>query len=85
MAYGTDLTDLSQRGGLHRSDPRGSQARRTAQLPTKLELVVNLRSAKAVGLTIPPSLLGRADQVIKCEAKEVSRRGSKARRQYRKA
>jgi putative ABC transport system substrate-binding protein len=66
MSYGTDLTDLFRRAATYvHKTLRGA---RPADLPveqaTKFELVVNRRSARALGLTIPLSLLLRADQVI---------------------
>jgi len=66
LAYGASQIDLAKRAMFHVA--RILRGARPADLPveqpTKFELVVNLKTAKALGLTIPPSLLQPADQVI---------------------
>jgi len=66
MAYAADFTELCRKAaGYIDHVLRGAvPGELPVQLPTKYQLVINLKTAKALGLTIPSSLLLRADQVI---------------------
>jgi len=67
MSYAASVPDLFRQGALyvHRILQGARPAELPVEQPTKFELVVNLKTAKAIGVTVPESFLQRVDEAIK--------------------
>ena len=67
MSYGPSLPDLFRRAAtyVHKILQGAKPADLPVEQPIKFELVLNLKTAQALGLTIPPSILFQADEVIR--------------------